>query len=151
MDIRKLKKLIELVQDTGVTEIEVREGETSVRISRQILGASMPAFAQQLVAPPPPAEAALAEAKGRTAEEPAIPTGHVVTSPIVGTFYRAPSPGSKPFVEVGQRVELGTTLCIIEAMKMLNQIEADAAGVVAAIMVENGQPVEYGQPLFVIQ
>jgi acetyl-CoA carboxylase biotin carboxyl carrier protein len=151
MDIRKLKKLIELVQDSGVTEIEVREGETSIRISRHILGATMPAWAQQFMPAPPLAETALADTKGKMVEEPAIPSGHIVTSPIVGTFYRAPSPGSKAFVDVGQRVEQGSTLCIIEAMKMLNQIEADIAGVVAAILVENGQPVEYGQPLFVIQ
>ena len=152
MDIRKLKKLIELLNESDVAEIEIREGEESVRISRysSVAPAPVPTTA---IAPPPPAPApAPAETGSAQAEaEPALPEGHVVKSPMVGTFYRAPSPGAKPFVEVGDRVEAGDTLCIIEAMKILNQIEADQAGTVAAILVENGEPVEYGQPLFVIQ
>ncbi|HHQ42667.1 MAG TPA: acetyl-CoA carboxylase biotin carboxyl carrier protein [Chromatiales bacterium] len=160
MDIRKIKKLIELLEESGIAEIEIREGEESVRISRHSHVAPPPAPVP--AAPPPaPAPAAPAPAEPAPAEAPApapaaeggeaIPEGHVVTAPMVGTFYRAPAPGARPFVEVGQRVEVGDTLCIIEAMKMLNQIEADKAGVIAAILVENGQPVEYGQPLFVIQ
>ncbi len=152
MDIRKLKKLIELLNESDVAEIEIKEGEESVRISRysSVAPAPVPTTA---IAPPPPAPApAPAETGSAQAEaEPALPEGHVVKSPMVGTFYRAPSPGAKPFVEVGDRVEAGDTLCIIEAMKILNQIEADQAGTVAAILVENGEPVEYGQPLFVIQ
>jgi acetyl-CoA carboxylase biotin carboxyl carrier protein len=151
MDIRKLKKLIELLHDSGVTEIEIREGESSVRVSRHTAPnpTSVPAYTHHLVSATP-AEVKVSSLPGES-EEPAIPSGHIITSPMVGTFYRAPSPGAKPFVEVGQRVEAGQTLCIIEAMKMLNQIETDKAGVIAAILVDNGQPVEYGQPLFVIQ
>jgi acetyl-CoA carboxylase biotin carboxyl carrier protein len=143
MDIRKIKKLIELLQESGITEIEIKEGEESLRISRSVNVTVAPAVAA------PSAEAAAA-----TPEEPAkehLPEGHVVTSPMVGTFYRSPSPGAKAFVELGQQVEVGETLCIIEAMKMLNQIEADQTGKIAAILAENAQPVEYGQPLFVIQ
>jgi acetyl-CoA carboxylase biotin carboxyl carrier protein len=141
MDIRKIKKLIEVLVESGVAEIEIHEGEESVRVSR--FGAAMaPAAAPQVLAvPAPPPDAA---------QEPGIPPGHVVTSPMVGTFYRAPSPGAKTFVDVGQRVAERDVLCIIEAMKILNQIEADRAGVVKAALVENGQPVEFGQPLFVI-
>ena len=152
MDIRKVKKLIELLDESGVAEIEIKEGEESVRISRQsqVVQAMAPAYA-----PPPappitaapvsaPAEAAPAEAAAETIE------GHAIKSPMVGTFYRAPSPGASPFVEVGQTVNAGDTLCIIEAMKLLNQIEADKAGKIKAILVENGQPVEYDQPLFII-
>jgi acetyl-CoA carboxylase biotin carboxyl carrier protein len=156
MDIRKIKKLIELLEESGIAEIEIREGEESVRISRQASSPQMlmhpvPAagaqFAAAVQAPPPapgPASAAPVVA------DDGLPPGHIVKSPMVGTLYRAPSPGAKPFVEVGQQVAVGDTLCIIEAMKMLNQIEADKAGAVKAILVENGQPVEYGQPLFVI-
>jgi acetyl-CoA carboxylase biotin carboxyl carrier protein len=148
MDIRKVKKLIELLEESGIAEIEIKEGEESVRISRAPSGTPQvimqPGFAPAAPAPAPAPTAAPA------AEAEALPPGHVVTSPMVGTFYRAPSPGAKPFVDVGQRVSVGDTLCIIEAMKMLNQIEADRAGVVTAILAENGNPVEFGQPLFVI-
>ncbi|QJD30755.1 acetyl-CoA carboxylase biotin carboxyl carrier protein [Methylococcus geothermalis] len=151
MDIRKIKKLIEIIEESGIAEIEIREGEESVRISRYassvttpvaVTAPVMPAAAPQVIAGQPAATAA---------EAPREFTGHEVRSPMVGTFYRAPSPGSKAFVEVGQRVEVGDTLCIIEAMKILNQIEADKAGIVTRILVENGQPVEYNQPLFVIE
>jgi acetyl-CoA carboxylase biotin carboxyl carrier protein len=144
MDIRKIKKLIELLDESGVAEIEIKEGEESVRISRYSQSPPvLPAAPAPAPIPAAPAEAA----------QPAVPEedpGHAVISPMVGTFYRAPSPGAKNFVESGQRVEVGTVLCIIEAMKILNQIEADRAGVVREILVENGQPVEYGQPLFII-
>jgi acetyl-CoA carboxylase biotin carboxyl carrier protein len=150
MDIRKVKKLIELLEESGIAEIEIREGEESVRISRYSPNAApvmMQAPASMMAAPvaaaPTAAAAVPAEAK-RLA-------GHTVDSPMVGTFYRAPNPGAKSFTEVGQRVNVGDTLCIIEAMKMLNQIESDKAGVVLEILVENGQPVEFGQPLFVIE
>jgi acetyl-CoA carboxylase biotin carboxyl carrier protein len=148
MDIRKVKKLIELLEESQVAEIEIHEGEESVRISRAPQGAPAAAFYPQhaMMAAPAPAAAPAPV----VAEEPAIPAGHNVTSPMVGTFYEAPSPGAKPFVEVGQQVNVGDTLCIIEAMKMLNQIESDKAGKVTARLVENGQPVEFGQPLFVI-
>ena len=140
MDIRKVKKLIELLEESGVAEIEIHEGEESVRISRNSQAAQVMAAAPMPVAAPAPA-----------AEAPAAVDGHAVKSPMVGTFYRAPSPGAKTFVEVGQSVNAGDTLCIIEAMKLLNQIEADKGGVVKAILVENGQPVEYDQPLFIIE
>lgn len=147
MDIRKVKKLIELLEESGIAEIEIQEGEESVRISRY--GQSAPPMVMQTpavaAAPTAPAAAPAAPAA------PIVPAGHTVDSPMVGTFYRASSPGAKAFVEVGQRVNAGDTLCIIEAMKMLNQIEADKAGVVTTILVENGQPVEFGQPLFVIE
>jgi len=146
MDIRKVKKLIELLEQSDVSEIEIREGEESVRISRNhAVGEPVrvaPAPAQVQVPGPAPQE---------ESAPPAQPEGHTITSPMVGTFYRAPSPSSNTFVEVGQQVEAGDTLCIIEAMKMLNQIESDVTGTVAAILVENGQPVEYGEPLFIIQ
>lgn len=152
MDIRKIKKLIELLEESDLAEIEVQEGEESVRISRGVqTGAPSPAGAvtpSGVPAPQPVAEPAPAEPP---AAEPEQLQGHTITSPMVGSFYRAPAPGAPPFVEVGQRVNAGDTLCIIEAMKMLNQIESDKAGVIAAILVENGQPVEYGQPLFVIE
>jgi acetyl-CoA carboxylase biotin carboxyl carrier protein len=149
MDIRKVKKLIELLEESQVAEIEIHEGEESVRISRMNQGAAAPAFypPPQVMAAPAPAVAAPAP---EPAAEPAAPSGHQVTSPMVGTFYEAPSPGAKSFVEVGQQVSAGDTLCIIEAMKMLNQIEADKAGKITARLAENGQPVEFGQPLFVI-
>ncbi len=152
MDIRKIKKLIELLEESDLAEIEIHEGEESVRISRgsQVMAPGAVAAPVTAVAAPPaaPAAAAVEEAP---AEEEAAPRGHTITSPMVGSFYRAPAPGAQPFVEVGQRVEVGDTLCIIEAMKMLNQIESDKAGVIAAILVENGQPVEYGEPLFIIE
>ncbi len=160
MDIRKIKKLIELIEDSGVSEIEIKEGEESVRISRGPIGGdpvaaySMPPAYMAPPPPPVPAAAAPPAVAGDTAEpvaEPANVSGHTITSPMVGTFYRASSPTAKPFVEVGDSVAEGDTLCIIEAMKMLNQIESDSAGVVKAILVENGQPVEFGEPLFVIE
>ena len=156
MDIRKIKKLIELLEESGIAELEIREGEESVRISRQ--SQSLP----QMSAPPPwpvnyaapvpataPAPAPVATVESAPAEE--APKGHVLKSPIVGTFYRAASPGAKAFAEVGQTVSAGDTVCIIEAMKMFNQIEADFSGVIVEILAENGQPVEYDQPLMIIQ
>jgi len=142
MDLRKLKKLIDLVQESGIAELEITEGEEKVRISRVGPTAQTPVTA----APQPvPAVAAASAPEGPAAVE-----GHVVKSPMVGTFYRAASPGAKTFVEVGDRVNPGDTLCIIEAMKLLNEIEADQGGVVKEVYVENGQPVEYGEPLFLI-
>lgn len=152
MDIRKIKKLIELLEESGIAEIEIREGEESVRISRHT--AAAPVMIQAAAPAPRLDNAAVVSIAPPSDQQPAAnstPAGHKVKSPMVGTFYRAPSPGAKSFVEVGQRVSVGDTLCIIEAMKMLNQIEADKAGVIVAILVENGQPVEYGQPLFVIE
>ena len=148
MDIRKVKKLIELLEESQVAEIEIHEGEESVRISRlpmQAVYQMAPAAMGAPVAAPPPVAAATLPAA-----EPAKPDGHTVTSPMVGTFYEAATPGAKPFVQMGQEVNVGDTLCIVEAMKMLNQIEADKAGKVSARLVENGQPVEFGQALFVI-
>ncbi|WP_018138960.1 MULTISPECIES: acetyl-CoA carboxylase biotin carboxyl carrier protein [unclassified Thioalkalivibrio] len=149
MDIRKVKKLIDLLDESGIHEIEIHEGEESVRITRSPSGS---AVAAAPAAMPAPAPAAAPAAPAGEAAAPAAPEvdGHPVTAPMVGTFYRAPSPGAKPFVEVGQTVEVGETLCIIEAMKMLNPIEADQAGTIRDILVENGNPVEYGQPLFII-
>ncbi|RYU59947.1 acetyl-CoA carboxylase biotin carboxyl carrier protein [Methylolobus aquaticus] len=148
MDIRKVKKLIEMIEESKIAEIEIREGEESIRITRYT--APPPVVA----APPSPAAAAYAPTASLPPETVAAEAepefAHVVRSPMVGTFYRAPTPGAKAFVEVGQTVALGDTLCIIEAMKILNQIEADRAGVVAKVFVENGQPVEYNQPLFAI-
>ena len=153
MDIRKVKKLIELLEESGVAEIEIHEGEESVRISRQAAGvqaayppmAIMPAMAPAAAVQPAHASAEPA------APAASAPSGHTVVSPMVGTFYRAPSPGASPFVEIGSQVAAGDTLCIIEAMKMLNQIEADKAGKITAILVDNAEPVEYGQALFVIE
>jgi acetyl-CoA carboxylase biotin carboxyl carrier protein len=148
MDLRKLKTLIELVESSGIAELEISEGEERVRITRTA------ASAQQSYAPSPQPiiAAAVTPAATPTPEppKPAAAEGHVVKSPMVGTFYRSASPGSKAFVDVGQTVNSGDTLCIIEAMKLLNEIEADQNGVIKAILVENGQPVEFGQPLFVI-
>ncbi len=143
MDIRKVKKLIELLEASDIAEIEIHEGEESVRISRHG------------TLPPPPVAVAAAPASAPAAEteekqEPEL-EGHIIHSPMVGTFYRAPNPGAKPFVNEGQSVSAGDTLCIIEAMKILNQIESDKSGVVKRILVENGQPVEYNQPLFIIE
>ena len=156
MDLRKLKKLIDLVQESGIGEIEITEGEEKVRISRQLASQPMimaaPAM-QPMMAPGmmPAGQPGAAPAAPAAAPEAAQPSGHQLKSPMVGTFYRAPSPGAPPFVEVGQSVSKGQTLCIIEAMKLLNEIESDASGTVKAILVENGQPVEYGQALFVIE
>ena len=157
MDVRKIQKLISLLEGSDVAEIEIKEGEDSVRISRLNSGMVMPTVMQQpqhYYAPPmaaaAPAPAAAAPAAVETASA-ALPTGHVVESPMVGTFYRSSSPGAKPFAEVGQSVKVGDTLCIIEAMKMLNQIQSDKTGVIKAILVENEQPVEFGQPLFIVE
>ena len=151
MDIRKVKKLIELLEDSGVAEIEIHEGEESVRISRY--SPSAPVAAAPVAAAPaaPLAAPAPAPAAETAAAAEEAPAGHQVKSPMVGTFYQAPSPGAKPFAEIGQQVSAGDTLCIIEAMKMLNQIEADKSGKLVAVLVENGQPVEYEQPLFIIE
>jgi len=149
MDLRKLKKLIDLVQESGIGEIEITEGEEKVRISRQGTGAPqvlMAAPSMPMTALPTAVPAASAEP-----EAPPQPVGHPLKSPMVGTFYRAPSPGAPAFVEVGQAVSKGQTVCIIEAMKLLNEIESDVAGTIKAILVDNGQPVEYGQPLFLIE
>ncbi len=157
MDLRKLKKLIDLVQESGIGEIEITEGEEKVRISRQGPGAQpviMAAPAMQPMQMPAAGAAPPAATGGPAGTEggkPAEPSGHQLKSPMVGTFYRAPSPGAPSFVEVGQAVTKGQTLCIIEAMKLLNEIESDVSGTVKAILVENGQPVEYGQALFVIE
>ena len=156
MDLRKIKKLIELLDESGIAEIEVTEGEESVRISRY--GASPPVVqAAAPVAPPAPsgavpaADGAPAVATPATAEERSSPSGSPIDAPMVGTMYRAPSPGAPPFVEVGSRVSAGDVVCIIEAMKILNQIESEVSGVVREILVENGQPVEYGQALMIVE
>ena len=151
MDIRKVKKLIELLEESGIAEIEIKEGEESVRISRASSSA-VSAPIQYATAPPPVAPAAAAPAApAEEAPSKDVISGNQVTSPMVGTFYEAPSPGSAPFVEVGKSVKVGDVLCIIEAMKMLNQIECDKSGTVKAVLADNGQPVEFGQPLFVIE
>lgn len=145
MDIRKIKKLMELVEQSGISELEVREGEESIRLSKAPAGMVMaPAGAP---APAPAAAPVTATTDAPTAAQPA---GHALAAPMVGTFYRAPSPDSPPFIEVGKAVSAGDVVCIIEAMKLMNQIEADTSGVVTAILVEDGQPVEFGQPLIVI-
>jgi acetyl-CoA carboxylase biotin carboxyl carrier protein len=158
MDIRKVKKLIELLEESGIAEIEISEGEESVRISRYPTGgaaapvvhyAQAPAAAP--AAPVPSATSASAPSAEAAPTAPAPKPDHTVTAPMVGTFYAAPSPGAKPFVEIGSEVNIGDTLCIIEAMKMMNQIESDKAGRVTAILVKNGDPVEFGQPLFIIE
>jgi acetyl-CoA carboxylase biotin carboxyl carrier protein len=151
MDLRKLKKLIELVEESGIGELEITEGEEKVRISKSasstqayvtappVMQAVSPAGAEPVAAAPAPAGAE------------SLPEGHIVKAPMVGTFYRTSTPGANPFVEVGQAVKAGETLCIIEAMKLLNEIESDKDGIIKAVLVENGQPVEYGEPLFVIE
>ncbi len=146
MDIRKIKKLIEIIEESGIAEIEIKEGEESIRINRY--GNSV-AAAPITYAAPVAAPTAATAAPAAPAEEKM--TGHAVKSPMVGTFYRSASPGSKTFVEVGQSVQAGDTLCIIEAMKILNQIESDKSGTITKILVENAEPVEYGQPLFIIE
>ena len=164
MDIRKIKKLIELLEESGVAEIEIKEGEESVRIARQAPAGS---YANPIMAPPvtyatapslaPPSSASTRSAAARAGTEPkpaesmAADGEHLVTAPMVGTYYNAPSPGAKQFVEIGDEVAVGQVLCIIEAMKMMNQIEADVAGLVRATLVKNGEPVEFGQPLFIIE
>ncbi|MCG5072782.1 acetyl-CoA carboxylase biotin carboxyl carrier protein [Paraburkholderia tagetis] len=154
MDLRKLKTLIDLVSESGISELEVTEGEGKVRIVKNAPPVYVQPAAAQYAAPvmgaPAAAPGHVGEAAAPAAAAPAVPQGHIVTSPMVGTFYRAPSPGADPFVQVGDTVKEGQTLCIIEAMKLLNEIEADAAGVIKEILVDNGQAVEYGQPLFVI-
>ncbi|MEW6689866.1 MAG: acetyl-CoA carboxylase biotin carboxyl carrier protein [Pseudomonadota bacterium] len=150
MDLRKLKKLIDLVQESGIAELEVTEGEEKVRIARGGAISVTPVAAATGPAAAPAAGAAGGAAAVPAAEPPPGAEGHTIKSPMVGTFYRAPSPEAKPFVTVGEQVEQGQTLCVIEAMKLMNEIEADVAGTVKAILVENGQPVEYGQALFII-
>ena len=145
MDIRKIKKLIEIIEESGIAELEIKEGEESIRINRY--STAPVTYAQAPVAAAVPAAAVAAPV---ASSEEKI-TGHVVKSPMVGTFYRSASPGTKVFTDVGQSVQVGDTLCIIEAMKILNQIEADKSGTVTKILVENAQPVEYGQPLFIIE
>jgi acetyl-CoA carboxylase biotin carboxyl carrier protein len=150
MDIRKIKKLIELVEESGIAELEITEGEESVRIHR---GGSAPTvqYAAPQMVQQAPAQAPAAEAAPATPAAPAAPSGYVVKSPMVGTFYRSSSPEAKAFVEVGQSVNVGDTLCIVEAMKMMNQIESDKAGVIKEILVNNQDPVEFDQPMFVIE
>ena len=158
MDIRKIKKLIELLEESGIAEIEIKEGEEAVRISRMPVGASVAhppqlthlgALAPGAVATAPVAGAEVAAAES-AAQKPK-PSEHVITAPMVGTFYASPSPGAKAFVEIGDEIKVGQVLCIIEAMKMMNQIEADKAGRLASVMARNGDPVEFGQPLFVVE
>ena len=155
MDIRKIKKLIELLEESGIAEIEIKEGEEAVRISRLPPAGSMPQMLPQLthLAASPAAVAAVAPAVTPAAESAAKPkpNEHVITAPMVGTFYASPSPGAKAFVEIGDEVKVGQVLCIIEARKMMNQIEADKAGRITSVMARNGDPVEYGQPLFVVE
>jgi len=161
MDIRKVKKLIELLEESNLTEIEIVEGEESVRLTRGVSALAAPplapvhypaAPAAAPVAPPPAPAATPSAGKGEpVAEKDAIPEGEVLRSPMVGTFYAAPNPEADPFVSLGQKVSEGETLCIIEAMKMFNQIEAEVSGTVVAILAESGQPVEFDQPLFVIR
>lgn len=150
MDLRKLKKLIDLVEESSISELEITEGEERVRISKSGAGAGIPV---QVNAPAvaAPTVASVPETKILSRVEEELPAGHIVKSPMVGTFYRTSAPGSDPFVEVGQTVKAGDTLCIIEAMKLLNEIEADKDGIIKAILIENGQPVEYGEALFVIE
>ncbi len=148
MDLRKLKKLIELVEEYSITELEITEGEEKVRISKSTIYTQSPVALPQQVN----AAAAVEAAEGPDAAETTqLPSGHIVKSPMVGTFYRSSAPGAKPFVDIGQIVKTGETLCIIEAMKLLNEIEADRGGKIKAILLENGQPVEYGEPLFIIE
>lgn len=152
MDIRKVKKLIELLEESGIDELEIKEGEESVRISRHSKTPAQQFYAPQMQAPAPAAAPVAAAPVAAAAEAPAAPklNGFVVKSPMVGTFYRTPAPTSPAFVEVGQTVKVGDTICIVEAMKMMNHITAEKAGVIESILVENGQPVEYDQPLFTI-
>ncbi len=152
MDIRKVKKLIELLEESGIAEIEIKEGEEAVRISRY--GTAAPQAPVQYAAAPMPAPVATAATASSDASKPddkdALPSGHIVKSPMVGTYYSSPSPTAPVFCKVGDTVNEGETLCIIEAMKILNQIEADKSGIIKAVLVDNASPVEFGQPLFVI-
>lgn len=153
MDIRKIKKLIELVEESGIAELEISEGEESVRISRNFSG-QVSVAPQMMMQQAPMQQAAAPAATAAAAAAPAAdttPSGHLMRSPMVGSFYRSSSPEAKPFVEVGQHVNVGDTLCIVEAMKMMNQIESDKAGVIKAILAENGQAVEFDEPLFIIE
>ena len=156
MDIRKVKKLIELLEESGIAEIEIKEGEEAVRISRMPTGAVVPQYIAAPAAPPPAAAAAAPAAAPANGNSPAPlarrkDDANIVPAPMVGTFYAAVSPTAKPFVQVGDEVKVGDVLCIIEAMKMMNQIEADKAGRITSVMAKNGDPVEFGQPLFVIE
>ncbi len=152
MDIRKVKKLIELLEESGIAEIEIKEGEEAVRISRMPSGTVVHALPQlpAALSPAPPAQPIQSAPVSESAPKPRA-NEHVVTAPMVGTFYGSPSPGAKAFVEIGDEIKIGQVLCIIEAMKMMNQIEADRAGRITSIMARNGDPVEFGQPLFVIE
>ena len=153
MDLRKLKKLIDLVQESGIAELEITEGEEKVKIVKGgavVVSSAAPALMAQPAAPAAPGAPGPAQTPPPATEPEPGQEGHVVKAPMVGTFYRSPSPDAKPFIEVGQAVKEGDTICIIEAMKLMNEIEADASGVVKAVLVENGQPVEYGQPLFIL-
>ena len=152
MDLRKIKKLIELVEESGVAELEIQEGEESVRISRHSSAAPAPVhYAAPAAAPAPQAAAPAPQQDSAPADAEPEMSGHIIRSPMVGTFYAAPSPGAKDFVQVGQQVKAGDVLCIVEAMKMMNQIESDVAGTVKAILVSNGEPVEYDEPMFIIE
>lgn len=156
MDIRKIKKLIELVEESGISELEISEGEESVRISRisaasQVMAAPQHFYSARIAAPQPALASAVAPAQDKTVSASTVISGHSVRSPMVGTFYRAPNPEAKSFVEVGQTVRIGDPLCIVEAMKMMNQIEADKAGIVKAILLQNGDAVEFDEPLVVIE
>ena len=151
MDLRKLKTLIELVETSGIAELEIQEGEERVRITRTVSQAHAPVMLHAAHSHVVPAAVPVATAPAQEAAAPPAPEGHAVKSPMVGTFYRSASPGTPPFVEIGDTVAQGDTLCIVEAMKLMNEIEADASGTIKAILVENGQAVEFGQPLFIIE
>jgi acetyl-CoA carboxylase biotin carboxyl carrier protein len=153
MDIRKIKKLIELLEESGIAEIEIKEGEEAVRISRMppAVIAQPPPVTHLTSVPATSAAPAVAEVAAVSAAPTPKASEHVITAPMVGTFYASPSPGAKPFVEIGDEITVGQVLCIIEAMKMMNQIEADRAGRLASVMARNGDPVEFGQPLFVVE
>jgi acetyl-CoA carboxylase biotin carboxyl carrier protein len=151
MDLRKLKTLIDLVAESGIAELEVTEGEDKVRIAKFSPAPAAPTSTVTTAGTVTPIALPATTSTGVTAPTVEVPAGHVVKSPMVGTFYRSPSPGASPFVEIGQTVKPGDTLCIIEAMKLLNEIEAEVGGTVKEILVDNGQPVEFGQPLFIIE
>lgn len=151
MDIRKIKKLIELVEKSGISELEISEGEESVRISHKLIATPIAAQPVETIHTPSSTPAIVNAASEAPSSENLAITGHAVKSPMVGTFYRTPSPDSEPFVEIGQPVAVGDVLCIVEAMKMMNQIESDKTGIIKAILVENGQPVEFDQTLFIIE